>query len=200
MIRRGTWMMLGIFAALLACALIWQRAGPQPAPDATLAPTQPPLWELATDQIVRLRIEDLWAGDRLDLFRRADGAWLAADADREPDPGRVQRALDWLAGPRPRARVADASDLQAFGLVEPSSRVTLWLADRTQVVLEIGAQVPTASAAYVRVDGSPEVLVVSTFGLDEVLGLLARPAPTAIPEGALPGASEPETGAATATP
>jgi hypothetical protein len=178
MIRRGTWVTLGIFAALLAFALVWERAGPEPDGGEGLTPTQAALWELAPDQIVRLRIEDRVAGQRLDLFRRADGTWLAADAGRVLDPGRVQRALDWLSGPRPRARVPEPADLTAYGLDEPTRRVTVWLADRTQVVLEIGAPVPTASAAYVLVDGQPDVLVVSTFGLDEVFGLLGLPTAT----------------------
>jgi hypothetical protein len=96
----------------------------------------------------------------------------------------VERAATWLASPQPRAVLPASDDLQAFGLDQPAKRISLTLEDGSQKQLDVGRTDPTGSVVYARVPDSSDVLLMSKFGLDEVLTLLetiptAAPTPTA---------------------
>ena len=182
MIRRNTWITLAVFLVVLAFAVWWGRFRPEGAGSAEATPTQTALWEVAPDQIVGMLVEDLTTGETVDLELEEDGSWVV----RQPEEGsitqeRAQRALDWLAAPRPRTTIPDPADLLDFGLAEPVSRVTIRLRDGSTRVFEVGSETPTGTTQYVRLPGQSSVLVVSKYGLEDVLGLLTDVLPTPTP-------------------
>ncbi len=179
MIRRNTWITLGVFVVLLGFAVWWTRFRPEGAASAEATPTQAPLWEVGADQILGIVVEDLTTGETVDLELQDDGTWVV----NQPEEGsitsdRAQQAVDWLAAPRPRTTIPNPGDLLAFGLTEPVNRVTVRLRDGSSRVLEVGAETPTGTTRYVQLPGRPDVLVVSVYGLDDVLGLLTDVPPT----------------------
>ena len=123
----------------------------------------------------------------MDVERHPEESWHLLEPTPGPaDAGRVERAASWLAAPRPRSILRDSDDLAAFGLEEPSKRIVMTLEDGSQKQLDIGRTDPTGSVVYARVPDGTDVLLMSKFGLDEVLGLLesvptapATPTPTA---------------------
>lgn len=202
MFRRNTWITLAVFLVLLVAAVWWTRSGQDRVGSADATPTQTALWEVAADQIVGIRVEYLTTGDMVYLERQEDGTWIVV----QPEEGvitddRVQRALDWLASPRPRTTIPDPADLLAFGLAEPATRVTIQLRDGEDRVFEVGADAPTGTTQYIRLPGQATVLVVSKYGLEDVLGLLEDVLPTPTPTATTaPEESSQETAPAAGTP
>lgn len=195
MIRRGTWISLGLFVVVLAFALWWTRGRPGSSGPPETTPTIEPIWELDSTQVVGLRIDDL-AGSRVVELRRkdADGWELVQPISGTIDDAQVETALSWLASPRPRGVLAEPDDLEPYGLSEPVVRVTVTLGDGSTRVLEVGAETPGGTTTYARLPGEQGVLVVSKYGLGQVLGLVDDAfAPTATPTAA-------ETATSTAEP
>ena len=173
MIRRNTWVTVGVFAVLLVFAVWWTQFRPETGATAETTPTPEPLWEVQASQIVGLRIEDLSGGTAVEIRRTESGEWQVLEpADRRVAADRVGQAVSWLEVPRPRSTVAGQGNLADFGLAEPQTRVTMTLDDGSILTLEIGAETPTGTTTYARAPDSGDILVMSKYGLDEVLGLL----------------------------
>jgi hypothetical protein len=185
MIRTGTWIVLGLFVVLLAFA-VWSSRTEQATPAGLeTTPTLEPLWSVASEDIARIRVEDLRAGSVVEAQRDPDLGWELLQPETGPaDSARLERAASWLALPVPKSSLLVAEeDLPTFGLSDPSSRVTAVLEDGTELSFEVGAEAPTGTLTYIRFPGRDGVLVLSKYGLSEVLGLLdplpVAPTPTA---------------------
>jgi hypothetical protein len=173
MIRRNTWITLCVFAVLLVFAVWWTRFRPATGETTEATPTPEPLWEIQASQIVGLRIEDLSGGTAVEIHRTEDGEWQVLEpADRTVAADRVDQATSWLEVPRPRSAIVGQDNLADFGLAEPQSRVTVTLDDGSTRILEIGSETPMGTTTYARLPDSGDILVLSKYGLDEVLGLL----------------------------
>ncbi|MGH2605421.1 MAG: DUF4340 domain-containing protein [Anaerolineales bacterium] len=172
MIRRGTWIVLAVFVGLLGVYLWWSQQAATP-PEGEATPTPGPLWSVTAEQIQKIEVEDLQAELRVVAQRQAGVGWAVIEPEGAvQDAGRVERAATWLLAPVPRAEIGPQEDLEPFGLVEPSYKVTVTLSGGTELVLDIGRETPTGSSRYVNFAGREGVLVFSQAGLDEVLGLL----------------------------
>jgi hypothetical protein len=180
-IRRTTWIVLGAFVGLLGIYLWWSSQSPTtPGGEPTATPA--PLWQVAPEQIRSILVEDLGSGRRVSAQREPEVGWnITEPADAVQDVGRTERAATWLQAPVPRSDIGEQPDLEPFGLVSPSYKVTLTLVGGTELVLEVGGDTPTGSSQYVSFVGRPGVLVFSRSGLEEALGLLADLIPTPTP-------------------
>jgi hypothetical protein len=185
MIRRNTWITLGVFALVLVAAILVrqrQQAEPPPTPSASLEP----LWQVESSEIVGLTVEDLQAGTVLQLERDPEDLWQIVLPETLPaDPARVERAVAWLSAPTPRAEVLDAIDLTAFELVRPQFRVEIVLSNGERHEFSVGRPAPTGDSRYASSPGRPGVQILSLVGLEEVLNLaidlLPTPTPTMTP-------------------
>lgn len=197
MIRRNTWITLGVFGVVLIGAILVrqrQQAEPTPTPSASLEP----LWQVESSDIVGLTVEDLQAGTVLLLERDPEDLWQIVLPETLPaDPARVERAVAWLSAPTPRAEVLDSIDLTAFELDQPEFRVEIVLSNGERHEFSVGRQSPTGDSRYASSPGRLGVQILSLVGLEEVLNLaidlLPTPTPTMTPS------PSPEPGA-TSTP
>ncbi|MEX0788597.1 MAG: DUF4340 domain-containing protein [Anaerolineales bacterium] len=181
MIRRTTWIVLGAFIGLLGIYLLWSSQG-QPLADGEPTATPAPLWQVAPDQIRSILVEDLVSGRRVAAQREPEVGWKVTEpADAVQDVSRTERAATWLQAPVPRSDLGEQPDLEPFGLVNPSYRVSVTLVGGTELVLEVGGNTPTGSSQYVRFAGRSGVLVFTKSGLEEALGLLIELIPTPTP-------------------
>jgi hypothetical protein len=181
MIRRSTWIVLAGFLGLLGIYLWWSERA-LPASDGEPTPTPAPLWQVTSDQIRRISVEDLDSGLIVAAERDAEVGWKITDPiDAVQDAGRVERAATWLAAPVPRAELVGQTDLEPFGLAVPSYRVVVTLAGGSELILEVGRETPTGSSRYVKFSGRSGVLVFTQAALDEALGLLTDLVATATP-------------------
>lgn len=184
MIRRSTWIMLLIFAAVLAGGVLWSRRA---QPDAAEPlPTPEALWNHDEADVQGMRIEDLKAGSVVEVRRDPDVGWRMIRPDDEPaDAGRVEQAVTWLRSPNVSRVLTGQPDLDPFGLADPAVRVTLLLQDGSTQSFDVGAPTGIAGSTYIRVAGGEAIQVVSGYSLDDVTGLLDDPPvipPTSTPE------------------
>lgn len=198
MIRRSTWILIGLMVVAVAGTIVWSR---QPAaPPADQTPTPEALWDVDSATIQSIRVEDLQGGSVVEVERNPEEAWHMAQPTPGPaDAARVERSATWLALPRPRSVLPRPEDLAAFGLDQPAKKITVTFQDATQQELLIGRSDPTGSVVYAQVLGGTDVLLISKFGLDEVLGLL-DPIPVATPTATATAASTAAPAAGGATP
>ena len=182
MIRKTTWIVLAAFGVVLLAAWLLNSSRDESAPVET-TPTPQPLWTVASEEIVGLMVEDLDAGETIELERDPESLWQIVSPQPEAaDPARVERAVSWLASPAPRAEILEATDLKPFQLDEPSYRIEVRLRDGSRQSFSVGREAPTGGSRYVSMAGRVGVLVVSSFGLDEVLTLHRDLLPTPTPE------------------
>ena len=185
MIRRNTWITLGVFGLVLVAAiLVRQREQAEPTP--TRSASLEPLWQVESSDIVSLTVEDLRAGTVLQLERDPEDLWQIVLPETLPaDPARVERAVAWLSAPTPRAEVLDSIDLTAFALDQPEFRVEIVLSNGERHEFSVGRQSPTGDSRYASSPGRLGVQILSLVGLEEVLNLaidlLPTPTPTMTP-------------------
>lgn len=179
MVRRSTWILLGVLGVLALAYFAWERF----APDDAEAPTATAeiLWTVMAEQVDTVRVVDL-QGRRVVLARRdPDLGWrLVSPVAGAGDSGAIEMGVASLTSPGVRQRIADPGDLAAFGLAPAAYRVTLILRDGTARSADVGELDPTGSVYYVIVPGAMDIVMVSRFALEEALGWLAE-APLAQP-------------------
>ncbi|MEJ2305088.1 MAG: DUF4340 domain-containing protein [Anaerolineales bacterium] len=183
MIRRSTWVTLGIFAIVLVAAIIIRQTGQKAAADATPTPGSAYLFSAQDSAIIGLRITDT-DENSVAVQRAEDGSWSLIQPEGEQAD---QDRIDSLVGQAESLRVVSTLDTQpeltAIGLEPPQYRVAVTLADGQQQAAEIGSTTPTSSGYYARLEGG-DLQVVSKTGLDSLVGMLTDPpiAPTPTPE------------------
>jgi hypothetical protein len=191
MIRRPTWIILGIFAALLAFAFYWNQRPPVADGEDTPASQEPP-WDRSLADIESVKIEHLNAGKSVELIRDPDAGWVMTQPLEGPvSQGTVDQALGWLARPTPYGIIETPKNLLQYGLVEPRGRLSVTFMDGTTQILLVGDDAPTGSRAYVMVPGAEDVIIANLFNVNPILDLVdIEILPTPTPEGADPVATE----------
>ena len=171
MIRRSTWVVLGSFLALLVLAITISRRTPD-IETSTAAPSPEPLWELSSNAIGGLFIENFEADVLVELQRDAEFGWLLLQPQEGPaDAAKVEEAVSWLARPQPSRVFVSEENLSQFGLLDPIARVTIILNEEESESFIIGNEAPTGNSTYIAIEGKPQVYVVSKFSLDSVINL-----------------------------
>ncbi|MEJ2353029.1 MAG: DUF4340 domain-containing protein [Anaerolineales bacterium] len=211
MIRRSTWVTLGIFAIVLVAAIIIRQTGQKAAADATPTPGSAYLFSAQDSAIIGLRITDTdensvavqraedgsWSliqpegeqadQDRIDSLvvqRAEDGSWsLIQPEGEQADQDRIDSLVSQAESLRVVSTLDTQPELTAIGLEPPQYRLSITLADGQQQVAEIGSTTPTNSGYYARLGGG-DLQVVSKSGLDSLVGMLTDPpiAPTPTPQ------------------
>ena len=184
MIRRSTWVVLVIFAALVAVLVFWQRSKENAPAEPTSTPAQASLFDLNAD-ITYLRLEKV-GGAVVEMERGEDGIWqLTWPLAEKTDVGAVQNAVTQLLSLRILTTLNTIPGLDTIGLASPAYRILIGLDDGSQVTINVGDSTPTGSGYYVVVSGRP-LYVVNKSGLDSVLKLIdsppIEPTPTLAPE------------------
>jgi hypothetical protein len=175
MVRRSTWILL---AALAGAALIvfgWNRFAPAPVePTPTASPESP--WSLLPEQVDSIRIVDLSGSAVVTVRRDPTSGWrLLSPTPGEADAGRVEAALTGALAPVVRQILAAGTDLEPYGLAPARFRLTLLMIDGTARSMEVGDLDPTGSVYYAMLPGDGRVLLISRFGLEDLLSLAAEP-------------------------
>lgn len=179
MIRRSTWIALGLFGLVLLGAVIWTRQSDEEL-DREATPTAEALWELEAAEILALSIADLDSNAEVAARRHPERGWeLDSPPGAIANAGSIERTATSLMVLRPRSTLS-ADDLAPYGLSPAGFRLHLQLADGTSRVLLIGREAPTGGVRYAALPQSSEVLLLSSFSLQDVIGWLEQP-PLATP-------------------
>jgi hypothetical protein len=174
MIRRSTWYALGGLAAMILAAALWSRMGGQhPLTQSDLTPTPSPLWTVESSAVEQLVIESGEGEVLLAAARDASVGWrLEQPTAGLADPGRLERAVSWLASPPVRAVIEAPDDLKPFELDPPRYRVKVLTRQGAEHTFAVGREAPTGDTVYAWMPGMTAIALLSGFGVQEVLGLL----------------------------
>jgi len=175
MVRKNTWILLGIFVILLGGAYAWQRSQTQKAPEATPTAGQKKLllFEIQTP-VNSVRIEQA-GGKQLEMKLDKNGKWqITSPAGLEADSEAAAATLSQLGAIPLVTTLQGASDLASMGLDQPAYRLLVTTEDGQSWVVNIGKVTPTTSGYYAL--SSDRILyVVSKVALDPILGLVDAP-------------------------
>jgi hypothetical protein len=175
MIRRTTWILLGVLVAAVLVYTGWQRFAPAEA-DVTPTAVTESLWSLLPEQVDSVRLTDLADPRVVVVVRDVEQGWrMQAPAVGSADAGRIEAALAGVLAPPIQQSLDAPADLEPFGLAPAHYRVTLLMGDGTARSVDVGAVDPTGAVYYVVLPGEKRVLMVSRFSLEDLLGLLASP-------------------------
>lgn len=183
MIKRPTWILLALFAVVLAGAFIFQRTRDETDIEATPTAELQALLDVSSDAIASLKIEDA-QGRAVALGRDEAGLWTVTEPEAgETDLAQAESAVSQLVALRPMTRLEAASNLSAFGLLKPSHTITLVMNGGEKYVILVGDVTPTNNGYYVRLNENPPE-VVNKYSLDAVIRMIEEPPyqPTATPE------------------
>ncbi len=211
MIRRTTWIILGLFVILLAFAWFLQRTKANTALQSTATPGIQNLFEIDENNIASITIEDV-QGNKVSLGRDDQDLWSLTEPQVDAtDVGAAESNVSQLISLTVLSTLDPVPPPAATGLDQPADTITIQTKDGKEVKIQVGKQTPIANGYYVQVDQGA-VSVVSKFGLESVLTMLTEPpimttptetesSGTLIPETAIPEFATPEaTTPAPATP
>ena len=176
MIKRSTWIVLGVFLLLLAGAYLWQRNQPEGETGGEATPTPPASVynNLDATKIKSFQVDDSQGGSMV-VERDLTGMWSLVKPQAEAtDAGRVEAAISQLTAMMVLSQLDPQPAQDVVGLNAPAYVITLKMSDGTTPVLKVGKVTPTSSGYYVQLDKGP-ILVVSKIGVDDVVGLVANP-------------------------
>ena len=174
MIRRSTWVVLVIFAIVLAAAIFWQRAKKSAPVEATPTASSQLLFDQAGSEIQKVTIQNA-DGEMVVLERGLDNTWILTVPQTEAtDKTTVETAISQLLSSRIVSTLSGDLPLADLGLKPPAYKIAVDFKDGQQSVLYVGKPTSISSGYYVFTGGGDRY-VVSKSNLDAVLQLSITP-------------------------
>lgn len=175
MIRKPTWLLLGILLALIGLSVYLNRRAVASEANATAAPTAAVEYLFPAEEglptLIRIMSKD---GKTVELLRSEAGNWVFnLPVQAEADQGQAEAAASQVTTMRLLSTLDDL-DPQAAGLQEPEYYLIVEFTSGRRQAAAIGALAPTESGYYVR-KGDDPIVLVSRVGIDSLLNLLTDP-------------------------
>jgi hypothetical protein len=176
MVRKQTWVLVGIFSALLGVVFYLQK---NPLPNnagVTPSPTSP------ASLFVGWQEADIrWIGYRtsanqetpIELSNQGEGNWvLGKDGNIMVEGGKAAQIAAQIIDTHISASLPADYSLEAVGLETPASVLSIRNSQGIQSDLKIGNATPTGAGYYVQLDNQTPV-VVETAVIDQLQSLLS---------------------------
>jgi hypothetical protein len=187
MVRRSTWIVLGIFALVIGFFFVFQRyQANQSENSATATPTTAPvyLYNLGGAEVNDIKIADN-AGGSIELYRDPTTLKWAIEgisAD-QADSSKILSLSDQLTSMKVEDTLTEKVPIGSVGLEVPVYTITLTTSDNSQFVTYIGMQTAIGTGYYVQ-NKDGQVMIVDKTAMDDILNLVKEPPllPTATPE------------------
>jgi len=187
MVRRSTWIVLGLFVVVIGFALIFERFQANKTEltaTATPAAAAVKLYDVTNSQVNEIIIA-AGGGDKIDLYRVPETSnWAITDVPvDQADAAQIDSISQQLLSLQIQETFTQTLALASIGLVTPTYTITMTTTDGNQIITEIGSPNAIGDGYYVRVDSGPVVLV-DKLVMDDVISLLTEPPmlPTPTPE------------------
>lgn len=200
--RTGTWVAVGVFAALVAAAYFINRNA-EIAAQAEITPTVEEQFVFDSTKIVKSIEVQPAEGQTTAIERNADNAWVLTQPEAvEADPALAEAAATQITSLKIIEPIE--GDPSIFGFDSPAYTITVTFDDGSSHTLEVGDNTPINNGYYVRLD-QQDMMIVSLSGIDSLTNLteappyLHTPTPTATAT-PLPTLTPAPTTEATATP
>jgi hypothetical protein len=183
MIRRNTWIVLGIFALLLASTLLMNHYNVslvKGTPTATTAPVLLADWPLNSTTELKYETTDQAA---IDLKKNGDNSWYSVSIDnKQVNQGSVSEVISALSSLKPLSEVDLSAGTEGTGLDNPTATLKLTDGNGTVRVITIGSPTKTDSGYYATVTNHSKVVVLEKNSVEEIKNALSSGQVFATPE------------------
>jgi hypothetical protein len=172
MIRKPTWIALAVFALLLVTAILWPRLSPEES-IAEITPTAEPPWTFSLSEVVGIKVENFEKEKSIEFQKDAEGHWMQiAPGEGQADGDLVEQTIYWITSPIVDRELTSETDLDQFGLIEPTGIITITLEDGTVNILQVGDVTVIGSMRYVKMPHSSRVLLLDKFDVNSILEMV----------------------------
>jgi hypothetical protein len=183
MVRRSTWILLGVFVLLLTALLIYQNVLDE-EPDeeinmglGELGTVEPvvPLFAIPEGVYIRgMKVEDR-EGELVEVRRSGETEpWLLIEPEGEADQDVIERVVNQVVSLMIDEELGEEIGLETMGLETPEKILSIELSNGGTFTLSVGNVTITNSSYYVRLPGENS-FVVNKFTLDSALNWLSDP-------------------------
>ena len=172
MIRRSTWIVIVVLAALLGFSFYLRDRQSKEAAQSTPTEGTAALFSTSDGSPNDVKIVEA-SGQLVEFGRDQTGQWaVKAPIAMAADQAASEAAATQVMGLRVLANIQLGLDV--VGLDEPTDTLTVQFTSGKTHTLLIGSVTPIQNGYYCQLDGGA-VLVVDKLGMDALLGLLASP-------------------------
>lgn len=172
MIRRNTWVLLGIFGVLVVVVLIiprWEQAYPKATP--TAAASQAELLPAAQGKPVEIQVVPR-EGKSLTISSADQTNWSVKDpGGLEYDASQVNGAGNGLGSAVILNDLPQQPPADAMGLTNPTAMIVVKMQNGAQKTIKVGIATPAGSGYYVQMDANPAVIINKSV-VDNLISLL----------------------------
>ncbi len=206
MVKKQTWILLVLFAALAGFALFLKyKPSSETEVEATLAPTTEPVEFLfpAEEGVITSLLIQSREGDVIGVERGENGWMVTQPIETEAAQASVEEAVSQAAA----LTVLNRLDLDpaVVGLKSPAYTITVGFSSGNFIIAQVGDVTPTESGYYVRKDDG-SIIVIDKYGMDALINLALyppyeeTPTPSPTPETVTPTPEASATPIVTKTP
>lgn len=172
MIRRSTWIVLLVLAAVVGFSLYLKDQQSKAAARPTPTESSSALFPASDGSPTNIKIVAS-AGNLVEIGRDQAGTWVVkAPLSMAADQAGAEAAATQVTGLRVLAKVQLGLDI--VGLNQPSDTLTVTFSSGKTHTLLVGSVTPIQNGYYSQLDGGP-VIVVDKPGMDALLGMLTSP-------------------------
>jgi hypothetical protein len=190
MIKKSTWIVLGVLAVVIvAFLLIQSNTAEEETPELPTPTFQPTLLALDDQaiQTITYRQIDL---EEIKLERVATLEWeVTSHPESLITAGKVEELLSYLSDLRIISTLPDPPPLEDIGLQEPVRAFIIEFENGDSYTIEIGIQTPLNNGYYARVDDG-EIIIIPLMNVDQAVNVMINasipPTPTPDPEATTP--------------
>ena len=181
--KKSTWIILGIFAVLLAAFFLYPEITPSEEEPAEPTAT-PHVLQSLDDQALSSIIYHSLDGETIQLDKVDTLSWtVATHPDGIVTAGNVEEILSYLSELQILSEVSDEKDLAEVGLDEPQQSIVFIYEDGSEYTLEFGNLTVLGDGYYALINGQ-DIIVLPDGGIDQLGALfdsIIHP-PTPTPE------------------
>lgn len=178
MIRRTTWIFIGLFVFSLVVVFIWSQSQTDQSMEATPTVGNDLLLETNGLPVVSIKIstsvEQASQFNAL-LFEKVEqGTWILVDpAGEQIDSAAIDSAISMIESARVLAKVESEIDTEIIGLSPPAYKLEIGLENGDVHTILIGDKTPTQDGYYAFVQGGP-LIVVSENSVSPFIEMLTN--------------------------
>jgi hypothetical protein len=183
MVRRTTWILLGIFLILVLGLLIYQQMADTSTNEGmagemgeigTLQPVKP-LFKVPNGLLI-LGLEVIDGNENaIEIFRDSESAeWVLVDHEEKADQEIINRIISRLESMTVDQSLDPGIDLEAIGLSKPSYTIRLLISNGGYFKIYVGDLTITQTSYYAQLNDQ-EPVIISKYDLDTVINFIADP-------------------------
>jgi hypothetical protein len=159
MIRKNTWIMLGLLALLVVSTILIPRLQASAGPKSAVPTVSEPLIPAGQANITGMRLTGV-IGKPIILKKDAQGVWTVIDPQGlKYDNSQLNSAIDGLASSAVLSHLPTQPPIDVMGLADPTYIIQVTLENGMEMLIKVGKKSPTGSGYYIQQDSNPVVLV-----------------------------------------